>query len=161
MSLGAIGTTADRAVHRFKGGARRRIGPRGRPLTKNLDWCPSINAKTLKLFKELRFSRVQGPAVSGKLWDQATDSKSKTVTTGADNASRTHRPGQPIRSLRRARDRPRAEGDVAVAGRASRADRAGGRGSAPTRRSGDRATGAVGRVGLALRASQAASPAQL
>jgi hypothetical protein len=37
---------------------------------------------------------MQGPAVSGKLWDQATDSKSKTVTTGADNTSGTHRPGQ-------------------------------------------------------------------
>src|ERR1700733_15284218 len=51
--------------------------------------CPSINTKTLKLFKELLFSQVQGPAVSGKLWDQATDSKSETVTAGADNASRT------------------------------------------------------------------------
>src|SRR5271156_3216685 len=104
---------------------------------------------------------MRGPAVSDKLWDQATDSKSKTVTAGADNASRTHRPGQPIRSLRRARDRPRAEGDVPVAGRASRADRAGGRGSAPAWRQGDRATRAAGRVGLALRASQAASPAEL
>src|SRR5580658_5521292 len=105
---------------------------------------------------------MRSPAVPGKLWDQATDSKSKTVTAGADNASTTHRPGQPIRSLRRARDRPRAEGDVTVAGRASRADRAGGGGgSAPARRQGDRATGSVGRVGLALWASQAASPAEL
>src|SRR5271166_6523367 len=104
---------------------------------------------------ESLFRRVQGPAVSGKLWDQATDSTSKTATAGADNASGTHRPGQPIRSLRRARDRPRAEGDVAVAGRA------GGGGSAPTGRQGDRATGSAGGVGLALRASQTASPAEL
>jgi hypothetical protein len=30
---------------------------------------------------------VRGPAVSGRLWDQATDSKDKTCTAGADNAS--------------------------------------------------------------------------
>src|SRR5580693_7469712 len=104
---------------------------------------------------------MRGPAVSAKVWDQATDSKDKTSTAGADNASGTHRPGQPIRSLRRSRDRPRVEGDVAMAGRASRAYRAGGRGSAPPRRQGDRARRPAGRVGLALRASQAASPAEL
>src|ERR1700740_3069983 len=110
---------------------------------------------------ELLFSGVQGPAVSGKLWDQANDSTSKPATAGADNASGTHRPGQPIRSLRRARDRPRAEGDVAVAGRASRTRRAGGGGSAPAWRSGDRTRRPAGRVGPALRASQAVSPAEL
>src|SRR5271157_5124430 len=110
---------------------------------------------------ELLFSRVQGPAVSGKLLDQATDSKRKTVTAGADNASGTHRPGQPIRSLRRARDRPRAEGDVTMAGRASRVPRACGAGSAAPWRQGDRARGSAGRVGPALRTSQAASPAEL
>src|ERR1700756_358715 len=110
---------------------------------------------------ELLFSGVQGPAVSGKLWDQATDSKSKTVTAGADNASGTHRPGQPIRSLRRPRDRPRAESNVAVAERASPTRRAGGGGSAPTWRSGDRTRRPAGRVGPALRASQAASPVEL
>src|SRR5271156_6911700 len=94
-------------------------------------------------------------------WIKPLIPKEKSVTAGADNASRTHRPGQPIRSLRRARDRPRAEGDVTVAGRASRADRAGGGGSAPARRQGDRATGSGGRVGLALWASQDASPAEL
>jgi hypothetical protein len=34
--------------------------------------------------------RERKARVSGKLWDQATDSKSKTVTAGADNASGTH-----------------------------------------------------------------------
>ena len=48
-----------------------------------------------------------------------------------------------------------------VAGRASRSHRASGGGSAPAWRYGDRATGSAGRVGLALRASQAASPAEL
>src|SRR5271170_5027721 len=90
---------------------------------------------------------MRGPAVSDKLWDQATDSKSKTVTAGADNASGTHRPGQPIRSLRRSRDRPRVEIDVPVAGRASRTRRAGGRGSWPPERQGNRTRGPAGRVG--------------
>src|SRR5580692_12714305 len=104
---------------------------------------------------------MRGLAVSAKVWDQATDSKRKTVTVGADNASGTHRPGQPIRSLCRSRDWPRVEGDVAMAGRASRTHRAGGRGFAPPRRYGDRARRPAGRVGPALRASQAASPAEL
>jgi len=47
---------------------------------------------------------VRGPAVSGRLWDQATDSTSQTATAGADNASGTHHPGQPIRPFGHALD---------------------------------------------------------
>ena len=39
---------------------------------------------------------MQGRADPGRLWDQATDSQSKSATAGADNASGTHRPGQPF-----------------------------------------------------------------
>src|SRR5579862_5755038 len=98
---------------------------------------------------------MKGPVVSCRLWHQATDSKELSATTGADNASRTHRPGEHIRSVCWARDRARAESHVTVAGLPSGAAQTGGDGSASARCQGDWARGFAGGVGVALRAAQA------
>src|SRR3989440_7898135 len=64
-----------------------------------------------------------------------------TLTAGADNASGTHRPSHYIRGVCAARDRLRAEGDVAMAGWPARTDRVGG---GDLRRQGVRETGRRG-----------------
>src|SRR5215468_1170536 len=61
-----------------------------------------------------------------------------TLTAGADNASGTHRPSHYTRGVCAARDRLRAEGDVAMAGWPARTDRVGGGRSAPAGSAGDR-----------------------
>src|SRR3984893_10945697 len=102
-----------------------------------------------------------GPAVSGRLRLQATASPKPTRAAGADNASGTHRPGHYIRSFCAARDRLRAEDDLAVAGWPARAVKPGGRRSAPPRGARDRTARIVGRECVALCAAQAAAAAEL
>src|SRR6516165_5879756 len=100
--------------------------------------------------------RRKGAVVSGRLRIQTT-----ALTTGADNAPGTHRPGHHFRGVCAARDRRRVEDDVAVAGSPAPASEPGGWRFAPSRAARDRTAGTVGRGGAALCAAQATAAVEL
>src|SRR5882672_2517169 len=102
----------------------------------------------------------RGPAVSGKLGIKPLNPK-RTRTAGADNASGTPRPGDDIRGLCRTPDWLRAEDNLALAGRATCANRSGGERSARRWAGPYGAAGVAGGKRAALRAVEAATPAQL
>src|SRR6201993_1469197 len=84
-----------------------------------------------------------------------------TLTTGADNASGTHRPGHYIRSVCAARHWLRAEGDVAGGGWSARIYQLGGGRSAPAGSAPHRPARIASGERAALCVAQAAAPAEL
>src|SRR5215467_14442834 len=85
----------------------------------------------------------------------------RNPTAGADNATRTHRPGHYIRGLRAARDRLRVASDLAMAGWPAPAGQLGGGRFAPPRGAGDRTARPASGDGSSLRAAQAAAAIEL
>src|SRR4051794_500118 len=89
------------------------------------------------------------------------ESKAQSTPPEPTNASGMHRPGHNILDLCRARDRLRAEDDVAVAGSAARAGEPGGGGSASPRTARDRTARPASGDGAALCAAQATAAVEL